>query len=334
MRGLIKQVYFNFLDISGINQCAQRKNRPSLTILTYHSVVDNQAPWQRFEYRNSVTQKLFEQHMRFLLKAFKPISLSEAVQRLKENNLNDNYVVVTFDDGYRNNFTRALPVLKKLNIPAAFFVTTNLLQSADCLWTDWITYLLFRAKNEQVQTMGMTFSLKSFHEREIASVRLRQQLKGASFSHVERVLNDLKTQLKVEQTPTEFDPERYAFMDWQEARAMAEQGMEIGSHTHRHALLSMLTPDEARKELKQSKELIEKHLNKPCVHFAYPNGGKNDFNDTHIQLLKELGYQSALTQIPGKNRPGDDLYRLRRINISNQMNLPVFKAYVVGTYAK
>ncbi len=338
MRNLIKKVYFYFLDRALINKFFLWRQEPGVTILTYHSVLPNSAPIQKYEYRNCVTQQQFLEQIRFLKRYFKIVSLEEALSLLKKGELKQHYAVITFDDGYKNNYLYALPVLKEEKVSASFFLTTGLIGSNDCLWTDWITYLLFHSKNSVIElnlpNHHFHFELACEESRIRASVMLRSFLKMSQSENLQNVLDQLKEQVGDILPPVQGDPDRYAFLNWQEVKAMNEAGMDIGAHTHNHLLLRMLSDEQAYFELSTSKKIIEKNLGKFCLHFAYPNGGRNDFNEKHIAFLKELGFKAAVTQIPGINRPGTDLFRLKRINISNKMTLPVFKAYVSGTYNK
>ncbi|NOX87875.1 MAG: polysaccharide deacetylase family protein [Calditrichaeota bacterium] len=338
MRSKIKSFYFQFLDKSRFNKFVRLLKKPSVTILTYHSVVPDDSPVKSFEYRNCVAESAFNRQLDFLKKNFKVISLEEAVEKIENNNLEGHYIVITFDDGYHNNYAYALPVLKKHRLTACFFVTTGLIDSNDCLWTDWITYLLMKSAKKRVKVTfegeELEFDLGSVGERIQASMTLRRRLKESSFFTAENVLSQLKEQINNLPPPVEAEPDRYAFMTWQEVISLAENGMAVGSHTHRHTLLSMIRDQEVRYELKHSKEEIESHTCKECSFFAYPNGQLSDFKTSHFRILSDLKYKAAVTQVSGTNYNDANLFLLKRINISNLMTLAVFKAYVSGSFKK
>ena len=335
MRDLIKISYFKFLDYIGENKTALQRKEPSITILTYHSVVPDQAPVESYEYRNAVSVSEFEKQVGLLKKIFKVISLDQAFNLLTSGNMTENYAVITFDDGYKNNYDYAFPVLKKHEVSAAFFITTSLIENKNCLWTDWVTYLFLKTRQQKViitdDEQNFEFHLQTVDDRIKASERLRKWMKSLSREKADQILEQLKVQTKVDTHPVEEDAQRYAFMNWNQVKEMAEQGMEIGSHTHSHSLLTMLNEEQVEQELTISKRLIEEHTGRTCQFFTYPNGQLRDFKDVHIGLLKKLGYKLALTQNPGFNPPGSDLFKLKRINITNKMYLPVFKAYVCGS---
>ncbi len=335
MRDLIKISYFKFLDYIGENKTALQRKEPSITILTYHSVVPDQAPVESYEYRNAVSVSEFEKQVVLLKKIFKVISLDQAFNFLTSGNMTENYAVITFDDGYKNNYDYAFPVLKKHEVSAAFFITTSLIENKNCLWTDWVTYLFLKTRQQKViiadDEQNFDFYLQTVDDRIKASEKLRKWMKSLSREKADQILEQLKVQTKVDTHPVEEDAQRYAFMNWNQVKEMAEQGMEIGSHTHSHSLLTMLNEEQVEQELTISKRFIEEHTGRTCQFFTYPNGQLRDFKDVHIGLLKKLGYKLALTQNPGFNPPGSDLFKLKRINITNKMYLPVFKAYVCGS---
>ncbi len=338
MRNLIKKLYFYFLDRAFINRIFLWRQKKGIIILTYHSVVPDDAPILSYEYRNCVTQQQFQKQLKFLKRHFKVISLEEAVSLLHSGTLAQRYAVITFDDGYKNNYQYAFPILRQEKIPATFFLTTGLIDKNDCLWTDWITYLLFHSKNSVIELNlpdhHFHFELSDENSRIRASVMLRSFLKMSSSDNLQNVLNQLREQVGEVLPPVQAAPDRYAFLNWQEVKAMDNEGMDIGAHTHNHLLLRMLSDQQVWYELDTSKKLIEEKLGKPCLHFAYPNGGEKDFNEKHIAALKALQFKAAVTQIPGINYSDENLFRLKRINISNKMTLSVFKAYIAGSYRK
>ena len=332
---ILKKTYYYSLDFFGQNRRAFKRKWPSITILTYHSVVPDDAPIRHYEYRNAVTVSGFDEQIKLLTKYFKIISLTEALERLEYGKLQANYVVITFDDGYWNNYQFAFPVLKRHNVPAAFFVTTSLIGTQECLWTDWVTFIFFKTESKQFElnykNQNFSFKLDSMKDRIDASEELKTFMKSLPFDETKSILEKLKQITQVTAHPVFEDRDRYAFMNWSHVREMAQQGMEIGSHTHTHALLSMLNNQTVEYELALSKRLIEQNTDQKCLFFAYPNGQERDFNEDHISILRQLGFKSALTQIPGFVTIQSNLYRLPRINITNQMSIPVFKAYVWGS---
>ncbi|MFQ5584695.1 MAG: polysaccharide deacetylase family protein [Calditrichia bacterium] len=301
-------------------------------VLTYHGILpeipSDQPP---YEYRNFVESDLFEKQLHFLLKNYRPLRITDFFD--PDVSLRKGFFL-TFDDGYRNNHSYALPILNKYGLQACFFVTTNLVGTHNFLWTDQVTRLIHRTRKSRLKlhsTKKFNFNLNGDKNREITSEKLRAFMKSIHPDMVEDVFNQLFSQLSdVDRSMGRDEEERYLFLNWDEIRDMRRQGHIIGSHTHTHPILSTLTEQESYRELKISKEIIEKQTGQPCLVFSYPNGEKKDYKELQKKQLKELGYQCAFTSI----RPFDGFptspYELCRVNISRKMPMPVFEAVISG----
>ncbi len=334
MRNRFKHFLFSGLEYGQVNALSRRTRKRSLIIITYHSVLPYSEKFESFDYRNCVSTENFKKQLIFLKRKYNVIGFKEAERRLRDNKLSGYECVVSFDDGFRNNYTHALPLLKEMGLSAVFYVTTAFIGRQDMLWTEKVNAILLNAEVSKVNIHldGLqTISLANRDERENASVKVRTYLKYKPRHVQESILRELVDETGYEPHLVENDPERYAFMTWDEVREMKEAGMEIGSHTQNHYLLNMLSEEESYRELKGSKEVLEKELGRDCTLFSYPNGAEGNFLPLHFRQLKELGYSSAVTQIPGVNHPGDNMYALYRINISARMDMAVFKAYLAGT---
>ncbi len=325
---------FSGLEYGQVNALSRRKRKKSLLIITYHSVLPYSEKFNDFDYRNCVSTENFREQLKFLKRKYNVISLKEAEKRLREDKLDGYECVISFDDGFRNNYAHAVPLLKEMRLSAVFYVTTDFIGRRDMLWTEKVNAILMNApvSTVDIHLDGLqTISLMNNNERENASVKVRTFLKYKPRRVQESVLRELVEKTGYEPQLVQKDPARYAFMTWDEVRAMRDAGMEIGSHTRSHYLLNMLSEKESWEELKISKEVIEKELGESCTLFSYPNGAEGNFLPHHFKQLEELGYSSAVTQIPGVNHPGENMYALYRINISARMDLTIFKAYLAGT---
>lgn len=217
-------------------------------ILMYHHIDER---WQ--EWKLSVSPASFARQMEFLkAHRYNVISLSEYLELLKNKKpMPRKSVVITFDDGYDNNFTEAFPVLKKINFPATIFV--------------------------QVDGVG-----------------------------------------------------RKGYMTWDDILILAENGVEIGSHTMHHGFLPDLSDEEMKKEIYESKAALEERLERPVTLFSYPGGG---FNAAARQHVIDAGYIGATATHPGPDYPDLDPYALKRIRISRTSdNLFVFWLQLSGFY--
>lgn len=332
LRDSLKYSYYQLFKFLGVNRRSRLKNQDKPLVLTYHGVLPEiPADQPDYEYRNFVTVKQFENQIGFLLKTYKPLKASDFYNG--GSNLSGGFLI-TFDDGFRNNFTYAVPVLQKYGLQAIFFVTTDFIGSREFLWTEQVTRLIQKTNKAVLEVeLDKFHSLKltSILDKENASLIIRKYLKNQPPLKRNKILKQMKSQLNdVELTINREDEERYLFMSWNEVVEMTNSGQMVGSHTHTHSILSTLNEEESLQELKQSKEAIEKHTGRPCLTLSYPNGEKNDYSPMQKKQLKILGYKCAFTQIPPFSNYQTDRYELNRVNISLKMSGVVFEAKIAG----
>lgn len=314
----------------GVLALLKSTHKSQLLIVTYHGVLPDKlyqgdSPLREYEYRNFMNVSDFEEQIRYFRTHYHPIMLKEYLQYRKEGKELPPYsVIVTFDDGFLNNYEYAFPILKKYDVPAVFFVSTAFIGNQKMLWTEELIYRLTHTQKKQlnVQILGkeQQFFLETVRQKQLVASRIRQQLKRVPRKEVERFMQQMQEQLddvSLDFTSVE-DQLRYHFMDWHHLKEMIANGMEVGSHTHNHLILSQLSEQESRFELKTSRDLIEKNLGIVCYGFSYPNGKRTDFSERDKKILRDLGYLCATTQEPGWNDDNMDLFELKRINISHK----------------
>ncbi len=313
-------------------------NRRRLLVLTYHGVLPSASLAPGFLSRNVVTEEDFRWQMRYLTKAYHCLPLSKAAERLRAGEALPPYsAVVTFDDGFRNNYLYAFPILRAYGVPATIFLATGHVgQGTRPLWTERASLLIARTPKPgitlDVDGRRIDLVLGTEVERAWAARRLVRTMKGMSIEARDLVLRDLERQAAVPGGNGLPDQERYAFLDWDEVREMDRCGIEFGSHTVTHAILASLSDEQRQAEVVRSKEDIEEQLKHPCRLFAYPNGTPEDFDETDAANLEKAGYLCAVTQVPGFNDRGVHPYELRRLNIGRGHRGVLFVAQVSGLW--
>jgi peptidoglycan/xylan/chitin deacetylase (PgdA/CDA1 family) len=284
----------------------KRRQAKNIQILIYHRVNDDNDP-----FFPALPVDIFARQMEYLASFFNICSLEDAIERIKYRDVPDNTVVVTFDDGYADNYVNAFPILQKLSIPATIFLTTDAIGSGKVLWHDRV-FSAFRHTHmnflEGIGHNSTRYPLKTIEEKIIAQ---RHTLRFLwSLTNHERLLwiNRLVDRLNVEDRKEMPD----LMLTWDKVKIMYDGGMSFGSHTITHPILSRLSFDEAMAEIYGSKRIIEASLGTSVKTFAYPNGKYLDFNETTKEILKESGYICGLTTIFGVNEINQDLFELRR----------------------
>jgi peptidoglycan/xylan/chitin deacetylase (PgdA/CDA1 family) len=263
----------------------------SSKIMLYHNVCPPNPPWGS---DIQISPAVFEREIEYLCRVAQVVPLDWLVGRLRQGQpLPRNAVSITFDDGYRNNYEFAYPVLRKYGAPATVFLAVGWVggDSLPCpyqaLYAVWHTTV----DELQVPFLGR-YSLRSRRLRRVAAEHLDAYLSTLPPSWQERVVSGLLDSLNVS-VPADFADRM--MLSWDEVREMAANGVTIGSHTLNHAMLTSLSADEARHEIGYSKRQIEDRLGQECRLFAYPFG---DFDASSIELVEDCGYEGAVTTVP------------------------------------
>ena len=233
------------------------------------------------------------------------------MNRMVSEDVPDNTVVITFDDGYRDNYLNAFPILKDLSIPATIFLATDAIGSQRMLWHDRV-FSAFRKTSvgvlDGIGNRSQRYPLSTVDEKLFAQ---REFLKFIwTLNDQERLswIDFLVERLEVRDRRQEPG----LMLSWEEIRLMHQNEISFGSHTVTHPISSKLSLDRAQNNIQNSKAMIEKTLRTPIRTFAYPNGSQDDFDESTKRLLKEAGYLCAVTTKFGVNESDQDLFDLRR----------------------
>jgi peptidoglycan/xylan/chitin deacetylase (PgdA/CDA1 family) len=252
---------------------------------------------------------IFETQMSVLSKYFNVLPLEELVQRAKKNNLPNNAVAITFDDGYRDNYENAFPILKRLGLPATIFLTTGPLEAAAPLWHDLVFDAFKRTRETSMSIEKTTYSLRTAGEKDAALKALRRYLRKLTPKERDNYIRQVRGDLGI------FDQSCVGNekLRWCEIREMSNERIGFGAHTVSHPILTRLSTEEARYEITVSKDTIEKQLGVEVRAFAYPNGTRDDFNESLKRALREAGFLCAVTIVGGTNERDTDPFELRRV---------------------
>ena len=249
------------------------------------------------------------------------ISLKHYSQFLNKqrDDLPDNPVILTIDDGYQDNFTFAYPILRKYSIPATIFITTDFISHKSWLWSNKLEYILNNSKQKifefPLNNKIVRFRLDSFDNWHKTQLRIFNYCRAIGNLQKDNILDELARNLEVkvpEQTTRDFQP-----LTWDQIGKMNDNGVEFGSHTCSHPILSQLNLKDLEHELLDSKREIEGKLRREVTSLSYPNGRAEDINNTVIKITKKAGYSSAVTTMKGLNSVSNtDSLLLKRVAVS------------------
>ena len=305
-RELIKYMdNIRFFDIYGIVR--SKITNSQTIILNYHRIGPMTDKW----INNPLHQKIFGEQMKYLSENYEIISLNDLSEMIIRGNIPKKAVVITFDDGYKDNYEFAFPVLKKYNIPATIFLATGPIEQRKIFWWDKVNYALYHTDVESIDLMDIgTYQLISDEDKIKSGFDIVEKLKRIRNDKKESIIKDLIDLTHVN-IPDKLGKQH--ILSWNEIKKMDKNGIDFGAHTVNHPILTNVTLDEAKWEINSSKNFIEEILERKINSFAYPNGKNDDFNTNILSLVKNSGFNCSVSFLPGlvKNS-ADELYKLNR----------------------
>jgi peptidoglycan/xylan/chitin deacetylase (PgdA/CDA1 family) len=277
---------------------------PRLSVLAYHRVLAERDPLLPDE----PSAAEFERRMRWVKTNFNVLPLSKAVGALRADRLPPRALCITFDDGYADNFSIALPILKRLELPATFFVATGFLDGG-CMFNDVVIEAVRGALAPQLDLddLGLgRHALGSCEQRGRAIDRILARVRYFEPGRRSEVAREVARRAGAGMRTD-------LMMTSVQVRALHAAGMEIGAHTVSHPILAEIDPQRARQEMAASRARLEEITGAPVRLFAYPNGTPlRDYRGEHAALAREVGFDAAVSAAWGAARAGDDLYQIPR----------------------
>lgn len=277
--------------------------RPRLAILLYHRVLDKLDPLRAGE----PTAHEFEAQMRCISRFFNPISFTEGIQRVRTGSLPPRAVAITFDDGYEDNVSVALPILNQHKLSATFFVSTAYLDGG-VMWNDLVIDCIRDTTRPDLDLSDIglgRYELSDLASRISAVGKVIPSLKYRTPAERHDLAVVLAKRSGVNSTSK--------MMTSMQVRNLRAAGMELGAHTRSHPILASLTREEAIAEIQQGKLDLEKVVGEPIRVFAYPNGKVGrDYGERDVEIVRELGFEGAVSTEWGVAESKSDLFQLPR----------------------
>ena len=301
-------------------------------VLMYHRVVDNpETEHDHTELGLFVSTDTFEKQIAYLSRKYNVIPLGQLVDALIERKtLPRRSIAITFDDGWRDNFTHAYPILKRYKTPATIFLTTDFIGAGKVMWFQQVGLVL---GSEMLTAEQVIEIVRSETEKGLACVPkwlsdknraieivsdlslFLQELKLIDFSITESIIDRMKTEAGL--SSDDWKDKRW-IMNWTDACKMNPEIIQYGSHGESHRIMTGLSEEALTRELTQSRTIMEKQLSRPIEILAYPNG---DYNDSVIQQVKAAGYIAAFATIGmGEKQTNPNLLAVRRIGVGENMS--------------
>jgi peptidoglycan/xylan/chitin deacetylase (PgdA/CDA1 family) len=294
----IKRLLFRLLYYSGVELLLARSVKVNAAaVIMYHGVCDDSRLPPEVDFH--LPRSVFEAHMRMLKRRYPVVPLRELLDRLERGEDLRRDIVITFDDGYRNNATAAHPILERYGLPYTIFLTTGHIGG-----TEWLP-------------LNRLYAL--WHAGRISDARmkeLRARIRRTPSNDTVTVLDDLGAEL----TPAEVAgaEESFAMLSWDEVRDLAARGVEIGSHTHTHCNMAVEAAERQCAELETAAGLIQAETGSFPATFAYPFGRLDNWNQETRRQVIAAGHRCAILASGGVVTRGQDPFALPRVSYTRE----------------
>lgn len=304
---------------SRILKALQGLREPSLVVLNYHRVRKDGPP-AGSDFEEGVfgpRASEFERQMEWISTHTEVLTEGDVIQRLTGGKpFSTPSCLVTFDDGYIDNYDTAFPILRRFGMPAIFFIPTALISSRHLGWWDIVAYLVKRSSKGSISVDDAEISLADRGEAISQLIARRKRQNGVAAWSVERLSEACEVPL-----PT-VGVQGRELMTWEQIREVSQGGIAIGSHTHTHPVLSKLGPGAQREELRVSKEILEREVGKPVRSIAYPFGGSLHYGRESMSIALECGYEIGFSFHGRMNRGSSiDRFGISRFRAPDEIEL-------------
>jgi peptidoglycan/xylan/chitin deacetylase (PgdA/CDA1 family) len=315
------------LEISGINALFRFLNRHKAIILMYHGICDDDFNLLIGYDDRQLPVYMFKKQIDYLKrKGYRFSNISDMVSSVNAGEKLDKSVVLTFDDGLRNNHRNAYQIMKNTGARGCLYLVSDLIGEGKIIWTDYVETVIRNNLGSLFQFYYednvINYNLNDNESSQAAMMDIKQKLRQLPDKDRHEHLAQFY-QYELKEIPREFD-----MLTWEQIRQLDQNILEIGSHTRRHPNCeNLISDDEMKDEILDSKTDIEENTGYQVRHFCYPAGS---YNNRVIEKVKEYGYESAVSTDYGFVDNNSDLYKLERMEATLQLS--VFKARISGSY--
>jgi len=284
----------------------------TLVVLAYHRVRRCGEITPLADSLFSVEENEFAEQVAWLAKNTTPVSESDVLACIAQRRPFPNRAsLVTFDDGYRDNFTIAAPILKQYRVPAIYFIATGPMSGRKPFWWDEIAWAIKQTKFQSITVVGQVYDLTRGSSVGLTCALISHCLALESVGQA-RFMDQIRRECGVDRVPQAVVDA--ALMTWDQVQTLGEHGISVGAHTVNHCVLSRLDAEARERELRESKAELELRTGREVLSVAYPFGGEEHFDSEAKAAAQKVGFRMGFGLVPGINRVSRlDQFSLSRI---------------------
>jgi peptidoglycan/xylan/chitin deacetylase (PgdA/CDA1 family) len=315
--------------VTGMARVA-RAASPWLTVLTYHRVAPSSAGVAFDVGVIDARPEQFDRQLAFVKRWFDPLSIEDVLDHVVgAKPLPQNPILITFDDGYRDNHDVALPILLRHGVPATFFIATDFIERRRPFWWDQVARILKGSPRDRIvieYPEHVEWPLGGEPARVAAVGRVLRVIKDTYWLDLDRFLAELQRAAGVALGASE--ERRLAdetVMTWDHVAALRRAGMGVQSHTRTHRVLQTLEPAQLAEELRGSRGILEDVLGEPVRAISYPVGRPLRGVPHVREAVRSAGYELGFSNGTGVNPPRLDPFDIKRLSLDVALDDPFFR---------
>ena len=233
--------------------------------------------------------------IKYKKQGFSFVSLDELSEIINSNKTPEHpFIAFTIDDGYLDNYTEALPVFERQQVPFTIFVATDFIDQKAILWWDILEDLIL--KNDSIRIRGKEYRCRTFQEKWDVFRILREIILCLDPKKLKEALDELFSYYSIDW----YEPIRRQAMTWEQVKIISQHTLcTIGGHTVSHTVLNQLNEKEFHQEVSGGIEKLQSVTGKPIHHFAYPYGSPDEIGEREYQLISEFGFKTVFSSYGG-----------------------------------
>ena len=244
------------------------------------------------------------------------LSLDELSEIINSDKIPEHpFIAFTIDDGYLDNYTEALPVFERQQVPFAIFVATDFIDQKAILWWDILENLILQ--NDSIRIRENEYRCRTFQEKWDVYRILREIILCLDPKKLKEALNELFSYYSIDW----YEPIRRQAMTWEQVKTISQHPLcTIGGHTVSHTVMNQLSEEEFRQEVSEGIRKIQAVTGKPILHFAYPYGSPNEIGEREYQLISGFGFKTVFSSFGGciTNKNKNQITHLPRVYLHEQ----------------
>ncbi len=295
-------------------------------ILAYHGIIRYPIPFFDSCFLN---ENMFRRQLKYMKKHFDIVCFTRAIELLRNNCVRRPTIVLTFDDGYQNNYDIAFPILQEERVPATIFLATGYIDTSETIWTGYLHHAFAMTLKTSLSWEGCRYNLTKPDQKFKAVNTIKYLFKQMPYSQIIPNVHKVISELDVRLDQSFENGSPYRILNSDAIREMNISGLvEFGAHTHLHPILKHLSHYQKEEEITKSINIVKKLIRKPCEIFSIPNGSIHDYDKETINILRKNGVTVCVTTIAGVNNGKTPIMELRRHIIGGKISMFKFKLIV------